>query len=404
MRAEMSERREAEGAPALEGAPAGPGPRDPSSAPLPRSRTRRKTRRRAVAAIILLALLVPGVSLTRALTYPGSATLQMRAVEWIRDHGGDSLVDRVENWWYTLHSPTGSAPDPAALPVAGSVGGAAASFAPPAPLPPLAGHPSVAGEGLWVPGRLGQGGRPASYTSFVRPDAQHPSVVAGVGWIRAHDAVAHLVAGTVEPGGTGFSGGSRVAPSDVGSLVATFNSGWKMAGAAGGFYLDGRSVGALRDGKASFVIDDTGTATIGQWGRDMAMGPHVVAVRQNLALIVDNGQPAPGLSANSGQRWGSTKNQYQYTWRSAVGVDGAGDLLYVGGVNLTLRALATALTDAGVVRGMELDIHSAMVSFSSWAPNASGRVEPTRLLPTMTRPADRYLDPDQRDFFYLTLR
>ena len=53
---------------------------------------------------------------------------------------------------------------------------------------------------------------------------------------------------------------------------------------------------------------------------------------------------------------------------------------------------------------MELDIHSAMVSFSSWAPNASGRVEPTRLLPTMTRPADRYLDPDQRDFFYLTLR
>ena len=44
MRAGMSEPREAEGAPALEGAPAGLGPRDPSSAPLPRSRTRRKTR------------------------------------------------------------------------------------------------------------------------------------------------------------------------------------------------------------------------------------------------------------------------------------------------------------------------------------------------------------------------
>jgi len=29
---------------------------------------------------------------------------------------------------------------------------------------------------------------------------------------------------------------------------------------------------------------------------------------------------------------------------------------------------------------------------------------PTKLLPNMNRPADRYLVPDQRDFFYLTLR
>ena len=41
------------------------------------------------------------------------------------------------------------------------------------------------------------------------------------------------------------------------------------------------------------------------------MSRHVVAVRQNLALIVDHGRPAPGLDANSGKRWGSYENQHQ---------------------------------------------------------------------------------------------
>jgi hypothetical protein len=76
----------------------------------------------------------------------------------------------------------------------------------------------------------------------------------------------------------------------------------------------------------------------------------------------------------------------------------------VAGANLTLQTLAAALADTGVVRGMELDIHSALVSFASWAPSDTGGVVPTKLLPEMNRPADRYLAADQRDFIYLTLR
>jgi hypothetical protein len=72
--------------------------------------------------------------------------------------------------------------------------------------------------------------------------------------------------------------------------------------------------------------------------------------------------------------------------------------------NLTLPTLALALADAGVVRAMEFDIHSALVSFASWTPSLTGHVAPTTLLPGMDRPAGRYLSADQRDFFYLTLR
>jgi hypothetical protein len=58
------------------------------------------------------------------------------------------------------------------------------------------------------------------------------------------------------------------------------------------------------------------------------------------------------------------------TWRSGVGVDASGDLLYVGGDRMSLHTLAQALRDAGAIRGMQLDVHSAMVDLFSY-PAAS---------------------------------
>jgi hypothetical protein len=368
----------------------------------PRPPRPRKVRRRAVGVGLALVLIVPGISYAQALTYPGSATWQMRSVEWVRDHGGSGLVDRIENWYYTANRPTGSPAGDAALSVV--LPRDAPTFPVVAGHPSWAGQPPVLGKNSWLAGRREPFGAPAIYTSFFRPDPQYPSVVAGVAWIRARDTRAHLVAGTREPGGKGWPGGARVAPGEVPALVATFNSGWKMTDTRGGFYLAGRSNGQLLPGQASLVIDSSGTATVGQWARDVTMGSRVVAVRQNLALIVDRGRPVPGLALNLGRRWGSYENQHQYTWRSGVGVDAAGDLIYVAGANLTLQTLAVALADAGVVRGMELDIHSALVSFASWLPAGTRGVVPTKLLPEMERPADRYLAPDQRDFFYFTLR
>ena len=191
---------------------------------------------------------------------------------------------------------------------------------------------------------------------------------------------------------------------DVPSLVATFNSGWKFRDIDGGFYLNGRTGSPLRNGQASVVIDDRGGVSVGQWGRDVRMTPHVVAVRQNLALVVDRGAPAPGLADNGSEQWGSRHNQLQFAWRSGLGTDAAGNLIYVAGRGLTLRTLADAMTQAGIQRGMELDIHSRMVAFASWQPGPAGPVTPSKLLPDMPAPADRYLNPDQRDFFYVTVR
>jgi hypothetical protein len=51
---------------------------------------------------------------------------------------------------------------------------------------------------------------------------------------------------------------------------------------------------------------------------------------------------------------------------------------------------------------MELDINSYWVSFISYG--APGAQDPTKLLEGMERPAIRYLEPDDRDFFALYSR
>ena len=94
----------------------------------------------------------------------------------------------------------------------------------------------------------------------------------------------------------------------------------------------------------------------------------------------------------------------QYTWRSGLGVDAVGNLVYMGGSGLNLVTLANALVQAGAVRGMQLDIHNEMVAFLSYPNGAAHVVGGVKLLPDMPGSPDRYLVPDQRDFFVVTLR
>lgn len=51
---------------------------------------------------------------------------------------------------------------------------------------------------------------------------------------------------------------------------------------------------------------------------------------------------------------------------------------------------------------MELDIHRDMVTFNLFTHEAG--VSGHKLLPDMTRSADRYLNPDWRDFLMVTPR
>lgn len=386
-------------------------PRPAPHSPDPHRPGRRRRSAHRVIAIALVVLIgTAGVSYGQALTYPGYADWATRTVDWVRSIGGGGLVAIVENWVYSFNAPTGSAPAPAALPAAGSAGSAGSQGAPavggvPRALPLLPGAAPLPGEAQWTPSPQRVGGVPALYTGYFRPDPHYPSLVVGTAWMDQNLTHTHLIAGTREPGGPPWPDGGQVPAALRSALLAVFNSGWKMADANGGYYAHGRTAVPLRDGAASLVIDTSGRVTIGAWGHGVAMGPQVAAVRQNLNLIVAHARPVAGLANNANGAWGNTKNQFQYTWRSGLGTDHNGNLIYIAGDQLNLAGLAQAMTEAGIVTGMELDIHTGKDTFNSChpAPGMSFGLACTKLLPTTAGPTTRYLRPDQRDFLAVTL-
>src|SRR5262245_874955 len=379
--------------------------------PSPPSRPPRWRWRRIVAAAVLAGLSWVSVSYVRALTYPGSAPWSDRTVEWIRANGGAGIVNQVEQWYYSHHKPT---PRDARAALDHLPGVPSRPVPHPVAQPwraalPVDVHPAtqqpVPGEGVWTPRATTAAGRPTLETTAFRPNAADQNMVVGAAWIDSHVLRAHLVAGTVDPGGGGWPWNAEVPPAERPYLVAAFNSGFKFRDHPGGFYEGGRTAVPLLDGRASFVVGAGGTATVGEWGRDVRMGPGVLAVRQNLHLIVDHGQPLGDLMTNRRGFYGTHRQQLQYTWRSAVGVDRHGDLVYVAGAGLDLHTLAVGLVDAGAVRAMQLDIHDGKATFNIFrpAPGPLGTVG-TKLMANMQRPATRYLQPDQRDFVAITTR
>ena len=277
----------------------------------------------------------------------------------------------------------------------------------PAPIQPIVASP-LPGEGRWqMAGRLVKG-LPALMVTYLRPDPIHTSLVAGVMWLDTTLLRAELVPGTQLPSAaTPWTGLHFSIPVTTrANLVATFNSGFLLRDSGGGWYGQGRMAVPLVDGMASLVLYKDGTGTVGKWGRDVTMDPNVAAVRQNLQLIVDDGQINPAVATDNIKLWGRTLGNTTLVWRSGVGVTRDGALVYAAGNKLSVHSLAEVLRRAGCVRAMELDINSKWTSANYYqlAPGDPQVVSAVKLLPDMTRPAGRYLVPDERDFIAIFAR
>jgi Phosphodiester glycosidase len=250
---------------------------------------------------------------------------------------------------------------------------------------------------IWQPLGDALGGRPALQAAL--PAGPTELVV----WIDKTLVIAQLIPGTKLPGGAGWNPVAAIPPAVSPLLLAAFNGGFMFADSRGGFYAQDRAAYPLVAGAASLVFRNDGTATVGLWGRDLNLDPTVVAVRQNLVLLVDGGAPTPDVGRPY-PFWGYSPTHSSVVWRSAVGVDAGGNLVYVGGANITPPALADLLVKAGCLRAMELDINHRFVTFNTYGQTSAGAVHGTKGLPGMAYPGDRYLTPDQRDFVALYWR
>jgi len=394
----------------------------PTRATVPRRRRAVRRRWRRVVVLGALFTLLPGlVSYVGMLGQPSDTSLGIRSVEWLRDNGARGLVDRVESAYYSMNAPATGGPPLRALPrqsSVGSVGAAARARAAggagaaarargggiqiyrPAPIAPLI-TPALPGEGTWRATFAGGGSQPPVLVTSFRPDPNYPQMVAGVAWIDSSRTSTWLYPGRQEPSVAMAARGPMEVPARRrGQLVATFNSAFKLSDSGGGFASGGHTYAPLKNGMATILRYRDGRLDIRSWTGGPDIGADVVYARQNLPLIVDNGQLNPNLA--DGPQWGVTLGNAIRVWRSGLGIDARGNLIYAVADDQTVGSLAEILRHAGAVRAMELDINTYWPSFITY--RAPGAVHPANLLPGMDRSPYRYLTTDDRDFFAVYIK
>ncbi|MBF9073229.1 phosphodiester glycosidase family protein [Streptacidiphilus fuscans] len=346
-----------------------------------------------------------GYCVEDALATPGPDGTETKLAHWGRCHGLSSVVDLVDN--RHQHSARSLACVPYGTAAqAHTLTAVHPARKPTRTVPPIPMHaavqplvsPAQHGEGVFTP-LVTEDGQPVIQSTLVRWAAYDSANPVGVVWMKQKALRFDLHPGVLEPGGT-WPVPPTIPPSQRLGLVAAFNGGFKVSNgdSHGGFYLDGRTVGALRDGAASEVFHKDGSLSVGVWGRTVAMTPDVTGVRQCLVPLVLNGQVTDDARYGGVSTWGLDDGGNPAVARSGVGVDRNGDVVYVGGRLLTVQDLATMLQRAGAVTAMMLDINLSWPSYISYDATHDAKDPVPHNLVNFVRAPTRYYDYSSRDF------
>jgi hypothetical protein len=260
------------------------------------------------------------------------------------------------------------------------------------------------GEGEFQVAVQTPAGQPVVQVARIRPDAVYTDVTADVAVIdQKHSSF------VLHPGHEGgLNSIITNVPNQIDAdarpnLIALFNGGFKISESHGGYYDHGVTAAPLADGAASEVIFKDGHMAVGMWGRDYSFqkNPDIVSVRQNLKLMVDNGQVVPYIDDSS--TWGRADHGSAAVWRSGVGVKADGDIVWVGGNKLTAPSLARLLRDAGAVRAMQLDINLRWADFQ-YFPNRDGNPDTSKLYADFLQGPNKFFVNSTKDFMAVYVR
>ena len=357
---------------------------------------RRRRRRRWLAVLAVLAglLAVPAYSYTATMLQPSSLPLGIRSVEWLRTHHGNWLVDEAERIYYGWKAPVAGGPQLTTLPTVG-VRAAPKARAPwPPRIAPVFAHP-LPGEGVWAgTGAPLVNGRPPVLVTTFRTELAYPRIVAYVAWFDHTRTALAFYPGRYEPPHAAVRGPAMVPYGQRWRLLATFNGGFTYVDGHNGSADNGLTNEPLKDGLATLIGYRNGRVDIRTWRGGPTVGPAIAFARQSLPLIVDHGRLNPAL--NDSTEWGFTLGNAVRVWRTGVGIDRRGNIVYAAANDQTVVTLARVLQRAGAVRAMQFDINPEWPSLITYR-HAHGLV-PTKVVPNVMQPATRYLVPDDRDF------
>jgi len=374
----------------------------------PPARPRWRRPRFWVAAAVLALLVWVLISYTTWMLRPSSESFGVNTTEWVRHKVpfGNWIVDNIETVYYNANAPKKGGPQLKSLPAVGLAQAQATrartkahrrAAAWPRRIKPIFPHP-LPGEGVWKPtGPQVNGGPPVLVTTF-RSELAYPSIVAYVAWFDHTRTQLAYYPGRYEPPDAAVRGPMMVPYDQRWRLLATFNAGFTATDGNNGSADNGLTNEPLTDGNATLISYRDGRVALMKWGGGPKVGPDVAWARQSLAPIVWNGRLNPQLDENpDSPQWGYTLGGVTRVWRTGVGIDRRGNLMYAAADDQTVITIAKILQHAGAVRAMEFDINPewhTMVTYS----HRHG-LDPREVGPNPNQASTRYLVPDDRDFF-----
>ena len=263
------------------------------------------------------------------------------------------------------------------------------------------------GEGVWSTAGLPLT-TPADVRmakTFLHPDPSRPYASVALLLVDSRRARLHMVAGTVDPGGSRNIAGPGIIPDEhLASLLVAWNGGFKGDHGIYGMQVGDTVFRQLRPNLATVCTRTDGTFVMGEYGRDFTWDESMTACRQNAILLVDKGEVSPRTNEGN-DTWGYVRvdSSEFITWRSAIGVTKDGNLLVAAGNSLSADSLAKALWAAGAEYAMQLDINNPYVLTGLYFHQPDGTIEGERFMDSMPDTPKRFLRTNERDFMYLTL-
>ena len=369
---------------------------------------RRRRRRRLIFVGVPVVLLLVAALSSYAIwmVQPTSVSFGVRSVEWVRADVpfGNWLVDEIEKTYYSAHAPKKGGPQLTRLPVVGlaqlgsRVHAATAHIDVwPPPIKPVFAHP-LPGEGVWKSTGPPVDGRPPVLVTTFRTEVDYPRIVAYVAWFDHTRTAIGYYPGRYEPPNAAVRGPMMVPYSQRWRLLATFNAGFTATDINNGSTVNGSMNEPLTDGNATLVGYRDGRIDIVKWSGGANAGPDVAWTRQSLRPIVWDGRLNPDLNDNpDSPEWGFSLGHATRVWRTGVGIDRRGNLLFVAANDQTVITLAKILQHIGAVRAMQFDINPEWHTLITYTHDHG--LSPKLVEPQDQQSANRYLVPDDRDFF-----
>ena len=242
--------------------------------------------------------------------------------------------------------------------------------------------------------------KPVAVTTF-HPTGQSSTVVAYAAWLRTSSIDLGLYPGYKGPGPSALSRGPEQVPTaGLPRLLAAFNSGFYEADDPAGFYTNHTLYFPMVKGEATLERLRSGALVIEAWRGGPTPPPSIVMARQNLTLLVSGGRPTAATADNA--RWGLTLGGVPAVWRSAIGVDAHGNLLYAAAPLQTAASMAAIMVRLHAVNAMELDINPEWPIFVTYGGRDAATpqldVANPNQIPT------RFLYSSTKDFFAVFAR